>query len=124
MLTELSAHREPVTAERLAELLPSIHVSSVYRALAVLEEEGVVAHVHLGHGPAVYQLADDARLVRHLVCESCGDVVLVPVAVFEPVRAVLERDFGFALDVDHFAVIGRCRACTGQQAAPSNRQSD
>ena len=34
---------------------------------------GVVTHVHLGHGRAVYHLTD--RLHHHAVCEACGAVI-------------------------------------------------
>lgn len=113
VLDELAEVHEPVTAEVLAARLPDVHVSSVYRALAVLEEEGVVAHVHLGHGPAVYQLAQDAASVRHLVCDVCGRHIVVPTSLFEPLRRRLERDHGFVLDAGHFAVVGRCDSCAG-----------
>ena len=54
-----------------------VHVSTVYRTLALLEEIGAVRHVHLSHGPAVYEHAASAD-VRHLVCEVCGRHVAVP----------------------------------------------
>jgi Fur family ferric uptake transcriptional regulator len=111
VLDELGALEQPVTAEALAARVPDVHVSSVYRALAVLEEEGVVAHVHLGHGAAVYQLAEDAAGVRHLVCEVCGRHVVVPASVIESLRERLARDHGFVLDADHFALVGRCTSC-------------
>ena len=75
----------PVTAEELAARVPDVHVSSVYRSLVVLEELGLVAHVHLAHGPALYELAPAANMV-HLVCEVCGRDVPVPPDVFDPVR--------------------------------------
>src|SRR4051794_31544004 len=60
----------PVSAEELAARVPDVHVSSVYRSLVVLEELGLVAHVHLAHGPALYELGPAANVV-HLVCEVC-----------------------------------------------------
>jgi Fe2+ or Zn2+ uptake regulation protein len=69
-----------VTAEALTTRVqigqPDVHESTVYRFLDELERLGVVDHVHLGHGPAVYHLASDAH--HHLVCEGCGKVVEVP----------------------------------------------
>src|SRR5256885_9827444 len=68
------------TAEQLAAHVqrahPDVHTSTIYRNLHSLEELGVVEHVHLGHGPAVYHLTDRAH--HHLVCESCGRVQEVP----------------------------------------------
>jgi Fe2+ or Zn2+ uptake regulation protein len=98
------------TAEELAAAVPDVHVSTVYRTLALLEEIGAVRHVHLSHGAALYEHAasDD---VRHLVCEVCGRHVTVPAAVFDPVRDRLAQDHDFVLEGSHFAIVGRCRAC-------------
>ena len=73
-LLEADAH---VTADDLATLVqaahPEVHRSTIYRTLDALEQLGIVDHVHLGHGRAVYHLADDPH--NHLVCEVCGAVV-------------------------------------------------
>jgi Fe2+ or Zn2+ uptake regulation protein len=102
-----------VTAETLTARVqvgqPDIHESTVYRFLDELERLGVVDHVHLGHGPAVYHLASDAH--HHLVCDRCGTVVEVPHEVFAALRSRLQEDFGFSLQPRHFAATGRCRAC-------------
>ena len=102
-----------VTAEALTARVqvgqPDVHESTVYRFLDELERLGVVDHVHLGHGPAVYHLAADAH--HHLVCERCGAVVEVPEEVFAGLRTRLADDFGFSVEPRHFAVTGLCRAC-------------
>jgi Fur family ferric uptake transcriptional regulator len=103
-----------VTAEdltaRVQRSQPDVHESTVYRFLDELERLGVVDHVHLGHGPAVYHLATDAH--HHLVCDRCGAVVEVPEHVFADLRDRLETGFGFTLQPRHFAVTGRCRDCS------------
>jgi Fur family ferric uptake transcriptional regulator len=107
----LGALDGPVTAEDVAVRLPDVHVSSVYRSLNVLEELGVVRHVHLAHGPARYELTDVADRVRHLACEQCGRDVVVPSALFDDLRTTIEREYGFVMDSGHFAIPGRCRDC-------------
>ena len=111
-LLESNGH---VTADELTEAVqaahPDVHTSTIYRCLASLEELGVVDHVHLGHGRAVYHLADESH--QHLVCESCGVVVEVPDAVFSALGRRLRSQFGFELKPRHFAVSGRCAACAG-----------
>ena len=47
----------PLTAEELSARMPEVDEATVYRTLAQLERAGVVSHVHLGHGPASYELA-------------------------------------------------------------------
>ena len=102
-----------VTAEELAAAVqandPDVHLSTVYRTLDALEQLGVVDHVHLGHGPAVYHLTEEAH--HHLACEACGAVIEVPANVFAPVTRRLATDYGFVIDRHHFAVVGRCAAC-------------
>jgi Fur family ferric uptake transcriptional regulator len=102
-----------VTAEDLAETVqkdhPDVHLSTVYRSLDALEHIGVVDHVHLGHGRAVYHLADERH--EHLVCEVCGRVQEVPDAIFEQLAAELLESYGFTIRPKHFAVLGSCRGC-------------
>ena len=102
-----------ITAEvltaRVQASQPDVHESTVYRFLDELERLGVVDHVHLGHGPAVYHLASDAH--HHLVCDRCGTVVEVPESAFAELRTQLKDGYGFALQPRHFAVTGRCEAC-------------
>lgn len=108
-----------VTAESLADAVqradPDIHLSTIYRTLERLTELDVVNHVHLGHGPAVYHLADDSH--HHVVCDRCGSVVELPADVFEALGRRIERDHGFRLNAHHFALGGSCRRCIEEGAA-------
>ena len=113
LVTALLDAESHVTADDLAEAVqrshPDVHRSTIYRTLDALEELGVVDHVHLGHGRAVYHLLDDPH--QHLVCEVCEDVIEVPDALFRPLADRLAKDYGFTLRPNHFAVLGRCAAC-------------
>jgi Fe2+ or Zn2+ uptake regulation protein len=99
-----------VLTARVQSAQPDVAESTVYRFMDELERLGVVDHVHLGHGPAVYHLSSDAH--HHLVCDRCGTVVEVPDDVFAGLRTRLHADFGFSLQPRHFAVTGRCEACS------------
>ncbi len=109
-LLECDGH---VTADELAATVqaahPDVHTSTIYRCLGSLEELDVVDHVHLGHGRAVYHLADESH--QHLVCEACGTVVEVPDAAFATLARNLRTRFGFTVEPRHFAVTGRCASC-------------
>ncbi len=113
ILSELFAAGGHVTAEELSRrvqaVAPEVHESTVYRTLEALADLGVVVHVHLAHGPAVFHLADDHH--HHLVCEGCGVVVEVPDRALTTLKRRLERDHGFRLDGTHFALTGHCAAC-------------
>jgi Fur family transcriptional regulator, ferric uptake regulator len=114
LVTALLEARSHVTADDLAERVhaahPDVHRSTIYRTLDALERLGVVDHVHLGHGRAVYHLADE--LHQHLVCEECGAVIEVPDALFDDLSTRLRKRYGFTVRPHHFAVLGRCRACS------------
>ena len=109
-LVELGSH---VTAEELGAHVrtryPEVHESTVYRTLDRLTSLGVVEHVHLGHGRAVYHLPGSGH--QHLHCDRCGVVVEAPDALFADVVGAVDRLYGFELDLDHFALGGRCRQC-------------
>jgi Fe2+ or Zn2+ uptake regulation protein len=111
VLDAIVAAGRPLSADEVAALVPEVHVSSVYRSLAALESDGVIAHPHLGHGPSIYRLATDVTSDGHLVCEVCGRHDTVPEAVFATLAEDLLQRHDFVLDTSHFAVVGRCRAC-------------
>jgi Fe2+ or Zn2+ uptake regulation protein len=102
-----------VTADDLADEVqarfPSINISTIYRTLDTLEDIGIVDHVHLGHGRAVYHLADEDH--QHLVCERCERVEELPAAKLRSLLAMVDRDYGFEIDRRHFAIVGVCRKC-------------
>lgn len=104
-------------ATRVQAALPDVHLSTVYRCLDTLEQLGLVDHVHLGHGRAVYHLTDDPH--QHLVCEVCGAVIEVPDSTFAELSRQLRDNHGFALRPNHFAVLGRCSACIGAPGVSS-----
>lgn len=89
----------------------AVNISTVYRTLELLEDLGLVQHTHLGHGAPTYSIpsADDHV---HLVCRDCGGVQEAESAVVDDVVRRLSAEQGFTVDVGHFAVFGRCRACS------------
>ena len=103
-----------LTADAIAEAVqrhhPDIHRSTVYRTLDTLTELGVVTHVHLGHGPSVFHLADEDH--HHLVCSRCGGVIELPTKKLAALKRTIERDYRFRLDPAHFALGGSCAACS------------
>jgi Fe2+ or Zn2+ uptake regulation protein len=95
---------------------PDVAESTVYRALAALEDLGVVEHVHLGHGPSTYHLSGQAH--QHLVCRHCGKVVEVPDSEFADLSERISAGYGFEIDPRHFAILGRCRHCRSRHRSP------
>ena len=106
------AHRH-LTAEQLAAQVqsdyPDIALSTVYRSLDALEEFGVVEHIHVGFGPAVYHLAAEQHF--HLVCKQCGAVIEMPGKTLAALGREIRRRHGFEIAPRHFAITGLCENC-------------
>lgn len=117
-LAETGSH---VTADDLLSRVrrehPDVSASSVYRTMDLLTDHGIVDHVHLGHGPAQYHLTTDEH--AHLVCDDCGAVVELTAELSEPFARQVADATGFALDLGHFALTGRCQACADAAPPPA-----
>jgi len=101
----VSALREKAQAEAQS----AIDLSTVYRTIDALEQEGLIRHVHLGHGPSILHLSDPPDH-HHLVCEVCGKTEDIPLSELEAMIAAVEEAHGFVADSVHFALVGRCAA--------------
>jgi Fur family ferric uptake transcriptional regulator len=118
VLEALFAAEGPVSAAHLARQL-SLDESSVYRNLEVLEHQGLLRHIHLGHGPGLYALADHDD-IEHLYCERCAKVTPVTPEQLEPVRTYLKAQFGHHARFTHFAIVGLCEDCAAQPEPSSD----
>lgn len=114
VVASLMASEGHVSAEAIAvevqSAMPDVSVSTVYRTLEVLERLGQVEHVHLGHGPSLYHLADRRHV--HLLCRRCDRVIELPPDYLAGVSDRLKEDHGFALEPGHFALLGTCAECS------------
>lgn len=102
------------TPEQIAETIkttaPGVNITTVYRALELLEKLGLVRHTHLGHGAPTYHAAANADHV-HTVCHQCGAVHSLPASVMSEVADRLRAESGFELDASHVALSGLCADC-------------
>lgn len=103
------------TAEQIAAQVSGIDLTTVYRTVQLLEDIGLVAHTHLGHGAPSYRPADDAHV--HVICHSCGSVLDAPPKLTDDLARRLHSELGFTLDVAHFTVFGHCADCVAAAAA-------
>lgn len=109
-------------AVEISHSLGGVSLSTVYRALEVLEQVGLVTHAHLGHGAPTYHPADRAGHV-HLVCRECDGVAEVDMAVAAPLVERLHAEYGFETDIGHFALFGTCRTCAARaHVVPTGRR--
>ncbi len=105
--------------QRAQATAPSVNITTVYRALELLEQLGLVRHTHLGHGAPTYSVDEHEHV--HLVCHVCGVVDEVPCETLDELAGRLDRERGFGLDAGHVALSGTCRRCR-QDATVSGRE--
>ncbi len=110
------------TPDQVAEAVPEVDLTTVYRTLEVLEQIGLLAHTHLGHGPPYYRLASDDHV--HVVCHHCSSVVDAPAGLADELAARLLAERGFVLDRSHFTVFGACADCAARTASTAGGTRD
>lgn len=120
VLAAVAAHPHS-SADAIAEIaredLGSISRQSVYDALALLVETGIVRRIQPIGSPALYEsrVGDNHH---HLICRECGAVVDVDCAVgFRPCLQAAD-DHGFDIDEADVAYWGRCPDC--RTASPAH----
>jgi Fur family ferric uptake transcriptional regulator len=111
------------TPEQVCEFVQgeaaSLNLSTVYRALELLEGLGVVSHTHLQHGSPTYQVADHVDHL-HLVCRRCGSVTEADLELARPLAETVEAGHGFRTDLSHLSLHGVCGTCRSQDDEPGS----
>ena len=102
------AAREIADAVQTVE--PGLHQATIYRALDVFVEDGLVRRTDFGDGRALYEIAAEHRH-HHVVCTSCGAVQHVHDESVRPALARVERESGFELADTELTFYGVCTDC-------------
>lgn len=111
LLQVLFEATSPLSVDQLAsQSVPSLDVPSTYRTLERLEQVGLVRHVHLGHGPGLYELANDGEH-EYAWCESCGKAASLSPERLDEARGLIERSIGYRPRFSHFPIVGLCAEC-------------
>lgn len=110
-VTELGHATPEQVCAHVQRTASGVNISTIYRTLELLEELGLVRHAHLGHGAPSYHPAGHVHHI-HLVCRDCESVTEVDASVAEALGKRLRDEAGFAIDLEHFAIYGRCSACS------------
>ncbi|TXH44853.1 MAG: transcriptional repressor [Actinobacteria bacterium] len=115
LLAAVRRLRHATPEELLAEVHtaePGINLSTVYRALGVLDQVGLITHAHIGSGaPTYHPSTTPAHL--HFRCQRCGRLQSLPPSVGASFVADVHSRIGFAADLSHAAIRGLCCDCTG-----------
>ena len=107
-----------VTAREIGDLLDGrghrVGVASIYRALELLEQLGLVQRFDVGENAARYEPAlPSGEHHHHIVCERCGEVAAFEDEDLERAIKRLARRVDFAIDGHDVTLRGECPRCAG-----------
>ena len=88
----------------------SIDRSTVYRALHLFVELGIVLAADTGGGETVYEIAKPEPH-HHLVCRRCGREEEIDDAALRSLSREIDARHGFTVATDHLVLFGLCAAC-------------
>jgi Fur family ferric uptake transcriptional regulator len=101
--------------QRVRQQYPFVDISTVYRTLNLLKKLRLITETDLGGGSVRYECLEHGRH-HHLVCRQCGASFPLEHSLLAPLEKRLLREYGFAADLDHFAIFGLCPKCRAQPA--------
>jgi Fur family ferric uptake transcriptional regulator len=91
----------------------AVGLSTVYRHLQSLADDGGVDVIHTPDGETTYRYCGDARSSHHhhIVCRSCGRAEEIEGPAVERWAAAVAEEHGYA-DIEHtLEVFGTCAQC-------------
>lgn len=119
LLSYLHTHAdETLSAGQIAEELPEISVSAVYRNLSALERDGAVRKVaKAGSREVFYQYmnAEKCRDHLHLSCKKCGKTFHMDEEETAALLDSIARIDGFSVDRGDTVLYGTCEDCRNHE---------
>jgi len=88
----------------------TIDRSTIYRALDVLREVGLIVESEIENVGKVYRIAGESDH-HHLVCILCGTVLSITHHSLKPLLLHLVKEYEFNLLADHLVFNGLCKDC-------------
>lgn len=107
---------------RVEQQLPGVNRSTVYRALDLFSDLGLVSTTDLGGGARQFELLEQPH--HHLICHRCGGVMEMQDALVSPLREAIQAAYGFSPIINHLALFGFCRECDGLPELVTELPSD
>lgn len=95
---------------RVRKVDSTIDRSTVYRALRLFVDLGVVLLAETGGAETLYEVARPEPH-HHLVCRICGGQSDIGSSALESMFEQVELRHGFSVETDHLVLFGYCRNC-------------
>ncbi|MBQ3451113.1 MAG: transcriptional repressor [Selenomonadaceae bacterium] len=116
-------HTGHMSAEDVYKILrekdSDIGLATVYRALDLLSELGILVRMDFGDGCARYELNTvDPKIHHHhhLICLKCKKVIEFEEDLLEMLEAYIEKKSGFKIANHEVKFFGYCSECRAEEA--------
>ena len=116
ILQTLYENQDHFTSEHLYMLVKqkkpnlNIGIATVYRTLALLEENGLVSSISLGMQGKKFEIANKPHH-DHLICTNCGKIVEFENEQIEELQNLIAKENGFKLTDHLMQLYGICKEC-------------
>jgi Fur family ferric uptake transcriptional regulator len=115
ILEILRQHRHPLTNKEIFAELPKdgCDLATIYRAMRMLEELGMVKRFDFGDGTARFELVaegDDGHH-HHLICTQCAQAVKIRECFPAEIERRIARQNGFRAVTHRLEFFGVCPDC-------------
>lgn len=97
--------------ERVRRRVPTISLGTVYKALDMLKDLGVVSEVDAPRSATRYEAVIEPH--HHLICESCGRILDLHAPEYSALRPAAPLE-GFEVKACTVQFHGICRSCAGR----------
>jgi Fe2+ or Zn2+ uptake regulation protein len=94
---------------------PQLGRATVFRAVDILAEQGILDRVTFADGTHRYRACAGASHHHHVTCTACHRVVEIDVCLPPETMAAIARQTDFALEGHSVELFGRCPACRSDQ---------
>lgn len=111
-------------ASDIAQDLPSVSLSTIYRNLSRLEKAGIVQIVGAEENKELqyrYTGPSKCQAKMHLVCKICGKFFHLEGPALKVLQLSVQRS-GFELDQQQSVLLGRCARCSIAAKKPLPRR--
>jgi Fe2+ or Zn2+ uptake regulation protein len=114
-LAEVAARGEDFATDDLWQALlsqdPQLGRATVFRAVDVLVDRGVLDRVSFADGTHRYRVCGPGAHHHHVTCSVCHRVVEIDACLAPELLSAIERSTNFALEGHSVELYGRCPTC-------------
>lgn len=113
ILETLEANQKHMTAfqvyDAVKHRLPSLNMSTVYRALEYLTHHGLISVADVGASMPIYEAVSNTH--HHLVCEECRHISIVAHDEVKEFFDSISHKYNFTIHTNHLILFGLCEKC-------------